>query len=380
MSETRGIDDASLTASSVPIDNLFYLVCYAFDAPDSALLVPVGAEQAERPLELLVELLLREVDRLLKRGLTRAYVEERSDIAGIRGRVDFAETTQRMLLEHGKTACVFTSYEADNPPNQVLASTLERLGREPTLSRPLRTRALRLRTRTPARAAFPWRVGAFDKMSVPRQARSYGFALALCRLLANDVLPHTTGEGNQFSEFGGSASWLGTVFERFVLRFWQREAPWIRTRGQRNRTWQMLTGDASDTAYLPALLTDIEFVTPAGRVIVETKCYRTPLAGRYKTKKLRGAHVNQLLAYLGNAVAGGERVGGGMLLYAQVGDPISVDLYWMGRPVLARSVDLANGWAVTRARMLALAREWASLTTEVPRESAIAAMAVEGRA
>jgi hypothetical protein len=111
------------------------------------------------------------------------------------------------------------------------------------------------------------------------------------------------------------------------------------------------------------MLTFIEFATPAGSVIVETKCYRAPLARRHGARKLRPDHVNQFFAYLSNAAAAGQRVGGGVLLYAQVGGPISVDLRWRGLPVLARSVDLASGWSVTRARMLALARESASLSS-----------------
>lgn len=346
-----------LAPSAVPIANLYYLVCYAFDAPESALRAPVGEEQADRPLDLIALLLLNEVERLLKRGLARDYVEERAELAGVRGRIDFAQTTRRMLHKAGRTACVFTSYVPETAPNQALATTLERLTRERSLAAPLRTRARRLRPRIPAAATYPWRAGTFDAVTVPRQARSYQFALHLCRTLVNDALPHADGTSAAFPQFDGDGRWLGNVFERFALRFWQREAPFVRTEGQHNRPWSLITGPAAATAYLPELRTDIEFVTPSGRIIVETKCYRDPLTGRFGTPKLHASHVNQLFAYLCNARARGERVAGGMLLYAQVDGPLHVDLAWEGEPVRVRSVDLGSGWEVTRRQMLGIARQ-----------------------
>ena len=344
-----------LTPSAVPITNLYYLVCYAFDAPECALHVTVGEEQATRPLDLIALLLLNEVERLLKRGLTRDYLEERAELAGVRGRIDFTQTTRRLLHQTGRTACVFTNYLPETAPNQALATTLERLTRERSLAEPLRARARRLRPRIPAAASYPWRPGAFDAVTVPRQARSYRFALHLCRTLVNNALPHADGADATFSRFDGDGRWLGNVFERFALRFWQREAPFLCTEGQHNRAWALLTGSPASTAYLPELRTDIELVTTAGRVIVETKCYQTPLTGRFGTPKLHGSHVNQLFAYLCNARARGERVAGGMLLYAQVDGSIHVDLEWAGEPVRVRSVDLASGWAVTRRQMLGVA-------------------------
>ena len=353
-----------LTPSAVPITNLYYLVCYAFDAPECALHVTVGEEQATRPLDLIALLLLNEVERLLKRGLTRDYIEERAELAGVRGRVDFTQTTQRLLHRTGCTACVFTSYVPETAANQALATTLERLTREASLAAPLRARARRLRSRIPAAAAFLWRPGAFDGVVVPRQARSYQFALHLCRTLVNDALPHADGGESTFTRFGGDGRWLGGVFERFALRFWQREAPFLRTKGQRNRAWRLFTGSVASTVYLPELRTDIELVTSAGRVIVDTKCYRTPLTHRFGTPKLRADHVNQLFAYLCNARALGDRVAGGMLLYAQVDAPIHVDLEWDGEPVRVRSVDLGSGWEVTRRQMLAVAAEVAGAADE----------------
>ena len=355
----------ALRASDVPIENLFYLICYAFDAPPSALSTPVGAESANHPVQLIAETLFIQVERLLKRGLERDYLEERADIAGIRGRVDFSQTLRRQLLVHGKTACVFTSFEADTPQNQVLATTLERLSRSRALPLAQRRTAANLRIRVPARTAFEWRIGAFDRVPVPARNPAVAFCLRLCKLLVDDALPYEVGETSRFSDYSGDSRWLGGVFERFVLRFWQREAPWLNAGGQRNRHWHALHGPDGDHAYLPMLLTDIELNTPSGRVLVETKCYRKPLGGSRNASKLNPSHVNQLFAYLVNTELSGEPVAGGMLLYAQVTEPIVVNLHWKGLPVQVRSVDLSQGWKRTRDQLLEIARAWASMTQPV---------------
>ncbi len=338
----------------VSIENLYYLLCYALDSVPRAPRARRGLESAQRPAELICDLLCDQVERLLRRGLARDYVEHHDDVPGVRGRIDLADTVRRRLARHGRTSCRFTTYDHDTPPNRVLATVLSRLARTPMLDQARRVRCATLHARIHARDDMPWRPETIDRVTLHRHLASYAFALQLCRLIVCDLLPHTRAGDAEFVDVVGDARWLGSIFEGFARGLWRRELDAPKVVRSPHRVWDA-AGDRSSLAMLPDLRTDIELAATGGRVIVEAKCYRRPL-GQGQT--LRPAHVNQLAAYLVNAAAHGERIAGGMLLYAQADAPIRADVELLGYPVRVRSVDLDVPWHALRARMLEVGAEW----------------------
>jgi len=55
----------------IPIQNLYYLLCYAWNRLDEAELVNVGREDILTPQDLFAKVLIAGANRLLKKGLDR---------------------------------------------------------------------------------------------------------------------------------------------------------------------------------------------------------------------------------------------------------------------------------------------------------------------
>jgi 5-methylcytosine-specific restriction enzyme subunit McrC len=69
----------------IPIENLYYLLCYAWNRLDEAEIVDVDLEPETKVLDLLAKVLVNGVNHVVRRGLDRGYVVHEESVAGIKG-------------------------------------------------------------------------------------------------------------------------------------------------------------------------------------------------------------------------------------------------------------------------------------------------------
>ena len=82
----------------IPILNIYYLLCYATQHMKEAGVVKASElNQLDQVQDLLSKILAEGTLQLVRRGLDRGYQEVRSDLSGIRGRIDISNTVKRAL-------------------------------------------------------------------------------------------------------------------------------------------------------------------------------------------------------------------------------------------------------------------------------------------
>ena len=114
-------------AKVIPILNVYYLFCYAWNRFEEGRSVEVGATDSPHLLDLFAKVIINGTRRLLRRGLDRGYVAVSEDTTCLRGRVLFSETVKRMLHQQAKAHCAFDELQHDVLHNQILRATIERL-------------------------------------------------------------------------------------------------------------------------------------------------------------------------------------------------------------------------------------------------------------
>ena len=103
-----------MNQQKIPIANIYYLLCYAWDHVEESDVVCVDEVGVlERVHDLLGKILAEGTFRLIRRGIDRGYREVREDIAGIRGKIAVGETVKRALRSHGRVACTFEEMSHD---------------------------------------------------------------------------------------------------------------------------------------------------------------------------------------------------------------------------------------------------------------------------
>jgi 5-methylcytosine-specific restriction enzyme subunit McrC len=182
-------------ARRIPIQNLYYLLCYAWDVLEERDDTLVSELEGLSHAELLAKVLSVSVQRLWKRGLDRGYRTIADDVRSPRGRLDIPRTIARQLEPLGLAACSFAKLGHDVLHNQILVTTARRLSRLPQLHRDLRAAMIAIDRTLADVSTIPVRSSTFSQVQLHGRLRRYRLPLHVCQLIHDQlVVDEATGE------------------------------------------------------------------------------------------------------------------------------------------------------------------------------------------
>lgn len=340
-------------AKAIPVENIYYLLAYAWDRLDEADPTSVSELAAHSLVQLFARVLRSGVSHLLLRGLDRTYVSETAELAGVRGRIEMAASTQRLSFPQARAVCTFDELSIDTPANRVIKTTLSNLAAESTLGEEDSEALRELYRRMPGVATVPLRDSSFRRVTVSINRSQYGFLLDVCELVHRNLLMDERSGDFVFRDFTRDDKQMAQLFERFLLRFYGREQRSFRVSAP-TMTWDA-TGSEVSLRYLPQMRTDLVLNSPERVIVIDAKYYAEALSQRFDKETIRSGHLYQMAAYLRH-VAPGYRPEdiGGMLLYPRTTDFSPIDFSLHGHPFKVATVNLAQNWSALHDELLAL--------------------------
>lgn len=339
----------------IPIQNIYFLLCYAWDTLAEARIVNVSDDDCDTPVELFARVLESGVTHLLKRGLDRGYIVEEIDTSSIRGKLDVSVTVKRNLLHRAQAHCVIDSLSHDILHNQIIKATLRKLIRFEKLNRDRHNRLLGLFRRLHEVSDIELTSKHFDGVQLHRNNAFYGFLLNICRLIhENLIVDQQTGQ-SRFRDFLRNERQMAAVFERFVRNFLRREQREFRV-GSEIIEWQEVEAEDFDRTFLPQMRTDVTLASKARRIVIDTKYYRETLQSRYDRRTIHSTNMYQLFSYVKNLqlTENRGRTVEGMLLYPTVGTTLNLNYRLQGHRIRIATIDLNDNWQVIHERLLDL--------------------------
>lgn len=330
---------------SIPVQNIYYLLCYAWDHVREGETVDVGSEKFGGLVDLFGKVLNEGVSRLVSRGLDRDYLVVQDDIRGLKGKLDLATTIKRNLLLNGKTHCTFDELSYDVPQNRILKATLRSLTLVSTFDPAERRRSEHLYRKLDAVSDVPLTATLFRTVRVHRNNRFYSFLLHLCRIIRENLLVNQENGVATFYDFREDEQQMGLLFQQFVKTFLEREtsyeisAPRI--------AWFGAEASESDLRHLPSMQTDIVLKSAKRTIILDTKFYKDPLDTRFSGRRVHSHNLYQIFSYLTNwraRAANSEARTEGWLLYAAVDGDFDYRFNLVGQPIRVCSIDLRQEW------------------------------------
>ena len=112
---------------TIPIENIYFLLCYAWNKLDEKDRVAVSADDCTELLDLLAKVLINASRILLKRGIDRNYLDVTTEFAGIKGKLELSQTLKTQMLLKQRTICSFDEFSSNILTNRILVTTLNRL-------------------------------------------------------------------------------------------------------------------------------------------------------------------------------------------------------------------------------------------------------------
>jgi len=342
--------------SPIPVRNVFYLLCYAWNRLTEGKTVDVRAIDQNELADLFARMLISGTQHLLRRGLERDYLEQESEVAGIRGRVAIVDTHRRFLDRHGRTICTFDELTNDTGPNRILKATMRSLCAVQTLADTNRWQ-LRLLMRRFWQVSDV-RIGHedFGRIRLHGNNRPYLFLMSVCRLVHDCLLVDETTGKYRIRDFLRDHQAMARLFENFVFHFYRIERPDYEVKSDIIR-WDGTSESDPNLAYLPNMRTDICLRRPGKTLVIDAKYYAETLTGWYDAQRVHSAHLYQLIAYLKNLQmrGGDDATAEGMLLYPVVNRTLRLEYTLLGHAVRICTVDLSRDWPDIKAELLSLA-------------------------
>ena len=304
-------------ASTIPIKNVYYLLCYAWNRLEQGEIVDVGQTPTTELVDLFALVLCDGLRHLARRGLEQGYQLKEEELSGVRGRLDIANSVRRFLFMQGRSFCSFDELSADTNANRILKATLRILLSARDLDSGLRKRVNTSYRSLQGIQDILLSQNAFRSVRVTSNSLFYRFLLNICNFVFESLLVDETNGSSRFRDFTRDDDKMARLFQSFLFNFIARECPdW--TVKSENIKWQATSGTDPDLALLPRMQTDISASRPGEYRIIDAKFYRQSLGKFFDAEKVHSANLYQMTSYLMNASAVSGVEAEGMLIYPKV--------------------------------------------------------------
>ncbi len=323
------------------IQNIYYMLSYAFQILKQEDYRHVAGEKFEKIHDLFVAILEKGVSRQIKQGLYREYVPMRENLSVMRGKLNMVETVHLQVQRKQKLACEFDEFFEDNLYNQILKVTIHRLIRAEDVA-PERKQALKKLIVFFGNVTLiqPDHI-AWNRLIYQRNNRNYELLLNICYLVLNGMLQTT--EDGSYKLLSFSDEHMERLYERFILEYYKQHHPELNPKSAQVK-WNLTEQpDRMMIQFLPTMQTDITLQKGEKTLIIDAKYYGKSMAQRYTKETLRSAHLYQIFAYVKNMDTANAGSVSGLLLYAKTEDevfPEGKPFMIGGNSIGARTLDL----------------------------------------
>jgi 5-methylcytosine-specific restriction enzyme subunit McrC len=348
---------------SIPIENVYYLFCYAWDRFREGRAIGIGRIDSPKICDLFASVLIRGVNRLMRRGLDCGYTETQDDISGVRGRIVVGDTLRRSLLHLGRASCRFDDLSYDILHNQIIKATLSRLSDIDEVDATLRHDLYRLKNLFSEVTDISLSKSSFRRVQLSRNNGSYDLLIKICELVNSALLPHPEGQGSKFSDILANEKLMAVVFEDFVRNFYRVEQSEFSVRREHIQ-WDAQALTLESAQYLPEMHTDVTLRSKTRTIVIDTKYYPEALVEHHGQKKIRSDHLYQLYAYLKNCRSDGG-LPEGILLYPTTSQSLDLAFVMGGNKMRVKTLQLDQPWQKIHADLCNLL-SLSGLETHIP--------------
>ena len=358
----------------IPILNMYYILCYAWGMGEMRGKVNVGVERCDSIANLLVHVLLNATDDLLKRGLSQGYTVFGAEMDGIKGKINISETLNLGRYRQGRMFCNYDELSSDILVNQIIYSTLRDSLKIRGLSEQNESRLLTTLRRMPQIKRMQLSDSVFKSVRLHHNNTYYQFAINICRLLHQSMLPNESIAGKcDFMDLMDDERAMNRVFEKFLMNFYKQECREEYPDVGRSYIHFQLTpfgmtfAKSTDEAYrlLPVMETDVTLYNPRTKkkIILDAKYYKDTLVSRYgEGGKIRREHLSQILTYVMNqendAIPHTKNTKG-ILVYPTIDTELDVSYGYKDTNHVIRvsTVNLNQDWQMIEQRLKEIIKE-----------------------
>ena len=338
---------------NIPIQNIYYLLCYAWDKLEEKEVINVEPLDSTNLVDLFARVLINGTNHLLKRGFDRGYVPHHELTGRLRGRIYFQDAIRTNTTRASKLPCEFDELSYNVLHNQILKATIRRLIRAQDLTRESAESLAQLYRIFSEIADIELNGRIFGRVQLHRNNQFYDFLLKVCELIHRNLLVSEKSGSSKFMDFVRDEQQMRILFENFVRTFYRVHTDYKVKR--EDIYWRWIAADQVAAGLLPKMQTDISLSSATRKIIIDCKFTPEATKHHYEAEKLRSTHLFQINAYLTNLSEGKlTETCEMMLLYPTFDSPLCVDFMDKQHKIRIRTINLNQDWQRIHTDLLAL--------------------------
>jgi len=205
----------------IPIQNIYYLLCYAWDKLAEKDVVAVEAIDTTTLADLFARVLINGTNHLLKRGFDRGYVSQHEWTGRLRGRICFQEALRSNAAVTGRLPCDFDELSYNVLHNRILKVTMRRLINTQGLASECAEGLTQLYRLFSDIQDIELTSRVFGQVQLHRNNQFYDFLLKVCELIYRNLLVTEKPGASKFIDFMQDKEQMWKLFENFVRTFYR---------------------------------------------------------------------------------------------------------------------------------------------------------------
>lgn len=337
----------------IPIENIYYLLCYAWNKLEEKERVNVSVDDKTELLDLFAKILINGTKILLKRGIDRSYIDFTDEIAGVKGKVQISQTLKSNLLFKQRTICTFDSFSSNILTNRILVSTIYSLSRTKGLDKDLKKELITLQRMFSEVDLIQINNSLFSQIKLNRNNRFYGFLMNVCQIIYENTLPSEEQGNYKFTDFTRDERKMNQLFEAFIRNFYRIEQNKYNIVKKETINWLFECDEVDSFQFVPKMETDITLENNFEKIIIDAKYYRETMIINYDKEKIKSNNLYQLFSYLLNQEDNTPKTinAKGILLYPTIEKDYDLQYKYKNHKIEIRTINLNANWKLISHRL-----------------------------
>ena len=322
----------------IPIQNIYYMLSYAFQVLNEQGYKNIATEQFNNTAELMAAILAKGIAVQIKRGLGKEYISQTESLSALRGKIDIAESVKTQTMLKKQMICTYDEFSVNGTMNRIIKSTVGLLLRS-DISKARKKELRKL-------MVYFGDVEPIDLYTVNwniqynRNNQTYRLLISICYLVVKGLLQTNSDGSTRLMEFVDEQR-MCRLYEKFILEYYRKEYPEI-TANASQIPWQL---DDGIGAMLPVMQTDIMLTYKEKVLIIDAKYYTHTTQSQFDTHTLHSGNLYQIFTYVKNKeieLAAQPHEVSGMLLYAKTDETVLPNNSYVmsGNKISVKTLDL----------------------------------------
>ena len=334
----------------IPVQNIYYMLAYAFQNLHEQGYKDVAVEPFENAAELLSAILCRGVAVQVKRGLKKEYITKIDALRSPRGKLEISESIKTQAIRRKSLVCSYDEFSIDAYPNRIIKTTLELLLRA-SISQSRKKEVRKL-------LVYFMSVTVLEPHSInwnlqyDRNNQTYRMLVSICQFIIKGMLQTQADGSVRIMDYLDDQT-MAHLYEKFILGYFQREHKDIKAHAPQI-SWQL---DDGNRALLPTMQSDIVISSKATKktLIIDAKYYTHNMQMKfpYSVQTIHSGNLYQIFTYVKNWPADEGETVSGMLLYARTDDAVQPnnDYQMSGNQISVKTLDLNRDFTEIAAQL-----------------------------